>query len=68
MDNDSSFLFVGTKFDRRKFSKDFDRFKEKKKDIDKVAEELVVEDIKSDTGPEKENGSTSGRRGSARGK
>ncbi|CAM8911612.1 unnamed protein product [Rhodiola kirilowii] len=68
MDNDSSFLFVGTKFDRRKFSKDFDRFKEKKKDIDKVAEELVVEDIKSDTGPEKENGSTSGRKRKRKGK
>uniref|UniRef100_A0A7N0UF15 RNA helicase n=1 Tax=Kalanchoe fedtschenkoi TaxID=63787 RepID=A0A7N0UF15_KALFE len=54
MENDSSFLFIGTKFDRKKFSKDFDRFKEKKKDADSVVENVVTEDEKENGGPEKE--------------
>ncbi|GAB2272369.1 hypothetical protein Dimus_007194 [Dionaea muscipula] len=46
MDKDPSFLFAGIKFDRKRFAKDFERFKEKK-------EHLHLEEIPTFIEPEK---------------
>lgn len=43
MDKDGSFLFSGIKFNRQKFSSDFDRFKAKKEDDDIVEKPNLIE-------------------------
>ncbi|KAJ8444683.1 hypothetical protein Cgig2_030357 [Carnegiea gigantea] len=45
---DASFLFAGIKFDRKKFAKDFERFKEKKENKDLGLEVSIVGNAKSE--------------------
>lgn len=48
MEKDTSFLFAGTTFNRKKFARDFSRFQEEKKEADCAAEKTgVIDDASS---------------------